>query len=149
YWWSWKIESHEHPKLVPEVIVEVAHVVWVYRDESDVVSPILGHLPTHSSYIVVSSSRVRRIYKAPVFDDQIVLWKIEVGLAYLALEYEPVIAHRPSFIIVSNTVISQVIRNNSLSFAPDLLTSQSDRWYPILLRGLEDVIQPGEEAQPR
>jgi hypothetical protein len=76
------------------------------------------------------------------------LRKEKVRLAYLLLENEPIISHRLSFVIVSNTMIRQVIRNNTLAFTPDLLTRQSDRWYPILLRTLEKIIQPGEKAQP-
>ena len=75
------------------------------------------------------------------------MWKEKVRLAYLLLENKPVITHRLSLIIVNNTMIGQIIRDNLLSFAPDLLTRQSDRSCAILLRRFEEVVQPGEEAQ--
>lgn len=40
----------------------------------------------------------------------------------------------------------EVIGDNSLSLAPNVLTRQRDRWNAVLLRGLEEVIQPGEKA---
>ncbi len=44
-------------------------------------------------------------------------------------------------------MIRQVIRNNLLALAPNLLTRQRDGVYAILLRRFEEVIQPGEKAQ--
>jgi hypothetical protein len=127
----------------------LAHVGWICREKSDIVSVILGHLPTHRLHILVSGSRIWRIYQTPVFDKEIVLRKKKVRQAYLLLENEPVISHRLSFVIISNTMIREVIRNDLLSFTSDLLPCQSDRWYPILLRRLEETIQPGEKAQPK
>jgi len=45
-------------------------------------------------------------------------------------------------------MVREVIRNNLLSSTSDLLPCQSDRWYAILLRPFEEIIQPGEKAQP-
>jgi hypothetical protein len=78
-----------------------------------------NHLPTHQSDVLVLCSRVGRVYQAPVFDDEIVLWTIKVWLAGLVLEDRPVVAHRLSLIIVNNTMIRQIIGDNLL---PLLLT---------------------------
>lgn len=75
------------------------------------------------------------------------MWKEKVSPAYLLLENEPIITHRFSFVSVRDGMVGQVIRYDLLSSTPDFLPSQSDRWYPILLRSFEEIIQPGEEAQ--
>lgn len=122
----WQIEAHNVPEFLPEIIIETGEIRRVYRDKPDAVFVILCNLPAHRPYVVVPGSFVRDIDKAPIFNVEVVLRKVEVRSAYLGSEDEPVISRRLGFILVGDVVAGKVIRDHSLAFAPHILASERD-----------------------
>lgn len=71
-------------------MIGLLQIRGIDRNESDVVAAILCHLPAHGPDVTISCSRVRRIYKAPVLNKQIVLRKEKVWSDCFDLEREPI-----------------------------------------------------------